>query len=164
MRRLAESGTLASIHLVDLPDTYLSVDHWQIVDCHNLCPSSASSGGRRGSHVYSLSTPLTMWLLDTHTLKLHHFVSPEAVKEGYVILSHRWNAQEQSFQDLQEVHEWCNRSGDDPHDLVTDKIRRFCELAEAHGYQWAWIDTCCIDKTSSAELEEAINAMFRFYS
>ncbi|KAI0702600.1 heterokaryon incompatibility protein-domain-containing protein [Earliella scabrosa] len=105
-----------------------------------------------------------MWLLDTHTLKLHHFVSPEAVKEGYAILSHVWNAQEQSFQDLQEVHEWCDRSGEDPHDFVTNKIRRFCELAELHGYRWGWIDTCCIDKTSSAELEEAINAMFCFYS
>ncbi|KAI0702588.1 heterokaryon incompatibility protein-domain-containing protein, partial [Earliella scabrosa] len=105
-----------------------------------------------------------MWLLDTHTLRLHHFESPEAVEEGYAILSHVWGAQEHSFQDLQEIHEWCDRSGDDPRSYVTNKIGRFCELAELHGYQWAWIDTCCIDKTSSAELEETINAMFRFYS
>ena len=26
-----------------------------------------------------------------------------------------------------------------------------------------WVDTCCIDKTSSAELSEAINSMFRWY-
>lgn len=26
-----------------------------------------------------------------------------------------------------------------------------------------WIDTCCIDKTSSAELSEAINSMFAWY-
>lgn len=26
-----------------------------------------------------------------------------------------------------------------------------------------WIDTCCIDKSSSAELSEAINSMFRWY-
>jgi hypothetical protein len=26
-----------------------------------------------------------------------------------------------------------------------------------------WIDTCCIDKTSSAELSEAINSMFKWY-
>ena len=36
-------------------------------------------------------------------------------------------------------------------------------LAESHGYKWVWIDTCCIDKTSSAELSEAINSMFRYY-
>ena len=30
-----------------------------------------------------------------------------------------------------------------------------------NGFEWGWIDTCCIDKTSSAELSEAINSMFR---
>ncbi|KAF9879711.1 hypothetical protein CkaCkLH20_02522 [Colletotrichum karsti] len=32
-----------------------------------------------------------------------------------------------------------------------------------NGFDYIWIDTCCIDKTSSAELSEAINAMFRWY-
>lgn len=32
------------------------------------------------------------------------------------------------------------------------------------GYRYIWIDTCCIDKTSSAELSEAINSMYRWYS
>ena len=36
-------------------------------------------------------------------------------------------------------------------------------LAEQHGYRWVWIDTCCIDKTSSTELSEAINSMYRWY-
>lgn len=31
------------------------------------------------------------------------------------------------------------------------------------GYEYVWIDTCCIDKTSSAELSEAINSMFAWY-
>ncbi len=47
---------------------------------------------------------------------------------------------------------------------MSEKIRRCCELAEKHGYKWVWIDTCCIDKTSSAELSEAINSMFRYYA
>ena len=105
-----------------------------------------------------------MWLLDTHTLRLHHFESPEAVEEGYAILSHVWGAQELSFQELQEITGWCERSGGDPHAFVTTKISRFCQLAELHGYKWAWIDTCCIDKTSSAEVSETLNAMFRYYS
>lgn len=29
--------------------------------------------------------------------------------------------------------------------------------------RWIWIDTCCIDKNSSAELSEAINSMYRWY-
>jgi hypothetical protein len=32
-----------------------------------------------------------------------------------------------------------------------------------HNCNYVWIDTCCIDKTSSAELSEAINSMFRWY-
>ena len=30
-------------------------------------------------------------------------------------------------------------------------------------YNWIWIDTCCVDKTSSAELSEAINSMYAWY-
>jgi hypothetical protein len=32
------------------------------------------------------------------------------------------------------------------------------------GYDWVWADTVCIDKTSSAELSEAVNSMFHWYS
>ena len=42
----------------------------------------------------------------------------------------------------------------------TKKIRYCCALAAAKGYEYVWIDTCCIDKTSSAELSEAINSMY----
>ncbi|KAH8624253.1 hypothetical protein IG631_20992 [Alternaria alternata] len=43
------------------------------------------------------------------------------------------------------------------------KIKRCCEQAKQDGYRWAWVDTCCIDKRSSAELSEAINSMYRYY-
>ncbi|KAI1847775.1 hypothetical protein JX266_006270 [Neoarthrinium moseri] len=43
------------------------------------------------------------------------------------------------------------------------KIQDTCKLALAQGYKHAWIDTCCIDKLSSAELTEAINSMFNWY-
>ena len=46
-----------------------------------------------------------------------------------------------------------------------DKIRRTCSLALSRdSLQHAWIDTCCIDKTSSAELTEAINSMYTWYA
>ncbi|OCK73943.1 HET-domain-containing protein [Lepidopterella palustris CBS 459.81] len=44
-----------------------------------------------------------------------------------------------------------------------DKIRKTCRRAKADGHQYVWIDTCCIDKSSSAELSEAINSMFSWY-
>ena len=41
---------------------------------------------------------------------------------------------------------------------------RFCnDQAVSDGLQYFWIDTCCIDRSSSAELTEAINSMFRYY-
>ena len=43
------------------------------------------------------------------------------------------------------------------------KILDSCKRAEKDGYEWLWVDTCCIDKRSSAELSEAINSMYRWY-
>ncbi|KAI0779550.1 heterokaryon incompatibility protein-domain-containing protein [Fomes fomentarius] len=105
-----------------------------------------------------------MRLINTETLKLELFVSPEDVPGGYAILSHCWGTQEQSYQDFQGIHACCTTSGEDPRTYICEKIKRFCDLARGHGYALAWVDTCCIDKTSSAELSEAINSMYRYYS
>jgi len=43
------------------------------------------------------------------------------------------------------------------------KITETCRLARERGIPYVWVDSCCIDKTSSAELTEAINSMFRWY-
>ncbi|KAK2047964.1 ankyrin [Colletotrichum somersetense] len=43
------------------------------------------------------------------------------------------------------------------------KIQDAANLAKSHGYGYVWADTCCIDKTSSAELSESINSMYRWY-
>jgi hypothetical protein len=43
------------------------------------------------------------------------------------------------------------------------KIQKCCEKAQRDGLQYVWLDTCCIDKRSSAELSEATNSMYRWY-
>jgi hypothetical protein len=43
------------------------------------------------------------------------------------------------------------------------KVRRCCQQALDNGFNWIWIDTCCIDKMSSAELSEAINSIYQWY-
>jgi hypothetical protein len=43
------------------------------------------------------------------------------------------------------------------------KIRFCCDQALKDGLGFVWVDTCCIDKTSSTELSEAINSMYRWY-
>lgn len=43
------------------------------------------------------------------------------------------------------------------------KIEASCMQALRAGLPYIWIDTCCIDKSSSADLSEAINSMFHWY-
>ena len=44
------------------------------------------------------------------------------------------------------------------------KLVNYCHVALfRHGCEFAWMDTCCIDKTSSAELDESIRSMFKWY-
>ena len=49
------------------------------------------------------------------------------------------------------------------HRLSYKKLLDTCKLAKKDRYEWVWLDTCCIDKQSSAELSEAINSMYRWY-
>ena len=105
-----------------------------------------------------------MWLLSTDRAELRFFVEPEDVPQGYAILSHLWGPTETLFQDIRSIYHKCVETGENPRDHVSNKIRHTCIIAERDGFSWVWVDTCCIDRTSSAELSEAINAMFRYYS
>lgn len=44
-----------------------------------------------------------------------------------------------------------------------EKLKNFCRKARKHEVEFAWSDTCCIDKSSSTELDESIRSMFRWY-
>ncbi|KAN0099006.1 Heterokaryon incompatibility protein (HET) domain containing protein [Hyaloscypha variabilis] len=96
-----------------------------------------------------------MWLIDTKTLKLKYVTNPE--DERYAILSHTWGSDEVTFEDMKNPAVAQGKLG-------YQKILKTCERAEARGLFYAWVDTCCIDKSSSAELSESINSMFRWYS
>ncbi|KAF9892052.1 hypothetical protein FE257_002458 [Aspergillus nanangensis] len=76
----------------------------------------------------------------------------------YAILSHRWGQEEASFQEMIR-----NEHQQHQNKLGYKKIQHFCARAHQDGFQYAWIDTCCINRESSAELSEAINSMFRWY-
>jgi hypothetical protein len=107
-----------------------------------------------------------MWLLNTKTAMLQYFVDCKAVGE-YAILSHVWGSDEQTFQDIRQLAALVKDDKDEtqyPIVRAAPKIRECCRFAASLGFKWVWIDTCCIDKTSSAELSEAINSMFQWYS
>ncbi|KAG1763737.1 hypothetical protein EV702DRAFT_1156673 [Suillus placidus] len=44
-----------------------------------------------------------------------------------------------------------------------EKLEGFCRKAREYNVEFAWSDTCCIDKSSSTELDESIRSMFRWY-
>lgn len=92
---------------------------------------------------------------DTAIIKFSHRWDDEI--QEYAILSHTWydNESEVSFQDMDKSESKALAG--------YHKILKCCSLAQSQGYEYVWIDTCCIDKTSSAELSEAINSMFRWY-
>lgn len=100
-----------------------------------------------------------MHLINVSTFELEAFVDADQVPGGYAILSHRWEQEEVLFKDIT----------DDARRLRMRnlkgwyKIQKCCEQAAHERLRYAWVDTCCIDKSSSAELQEAINSMFRWY-
>lgn len=51
-----------------------------------------------------------------------------------------------------------------PVDSGFRKLVHFCyHSLHEHKCEFAWMDTCCIDKSSSAELDESIRSMFNWY-
>jgi len=94
-----------------------------------------------------------MRLLNVNTRQLEEFFG-DAIPP-YAILSHTWGQEEVLLQDLA-------RKGHQQKQGYA-KIEGCCQQAIKDGLSWVWVDTCCIDKTSSAELSEAINSMFHWY-
>ncbi|KAH7906459.1 heterokaryon incompatibility protein-domain-containing protein [Hygrophoropsis aurantiaca] len=83
----------------------------------------------------------------------------------FAMLSHRWELGEPLFrhvdkalrdEDVASIYMMQTPPG-------VKKLQQFCGTAAKCGYRWAWSDTCCIDKSSSAETQESINSMFQWY-
>lgn len=99
-----------------------------------------------------------MRLLNAHTLELESFFGTSS-SDGtppYAILSHCWEDDEVLFADLSDLDGAKKKKG-------FTKIEKTCEQTIKDKLKFVWIDTCCIDKSSSAELSEAINSMFAWY-
>lgn len=97
---------------------------------------------------------VTMRLINVNTMELEEFFDQEI--PPYAILSHRWEKDEVTFQLYATSESRQKKAG-------YGKIKGFCRVVREDGIHYAWVDTCCIDKTSSSELSEAINSMFAWY-
>jgi hypothetical protein len=95
-----------------------------------------------------------MRLLNVQSMKLVNFTG--AVPK-YAILSHTWTNDELTLQEMLGLTaEIKKKSG---YDKIVQCSRICCERKMTY----VWIDTICIDKSSSAELSEGINSMWRWY-
>jgi hypothetical protein len=91
--------------------------------------------------------------LQAADLQIQEFLGRDFLE--YAILSHTWGEVEVTLQDLQCEHGRKKKS--------YAKIVGCCNKAAEDAYEYCWIDTCYIDKTSSTELSEAINSMYQWY-
>ena len=92
-----------------------------------------------------------MRLINTTSLEMREFFDPPE----YAILSHRWSDEEVSYEDFTLIHDETQALMQDLLKPRVDQILRrsgyrklldFFALCQRRGHDWAWADTCCIDK------------------
>ena len=141
-------------HPLGLPPTFLLSDAPRHREVSTLKPHISSC-----SYANVVYSAYGMWLLRTDFRELKYFDKPP---RRYAILSHVWDDDEQTFQDIRQFFPAYTLDLD-PLAWASPKVRGCCVYAASQGFRWVWIDSCCIDKTSSAELSEAINSMYKWY-
>ncbi|OAL39343.1 hypothetical protein AYO20_01213 [Fonsecaea nubica] len=94
-----------------------------------------------------------MRLINVRTIQLEEVYNSRTHR--YAILSHRWEEEEVTFQDMSSPKTFGKKG--------FSKIQSACWVARNKGLSYLWVDTCSIDKSSSAELTESINSMYRWY-
>lgn len=102
------------------------------------------------------AAPLRLLRVAADTLEVEDHPRPGQRVPDYAILSHTWAGTELNFQAVQSGKDLEKHPG-------YKKVKGACEKAKSHGFEYIWVDTCCIDRTSSAELQEAICSMYRWY-
>lgn len=76
----------------------------------------------------------------------------------YVMLSHKWELGEPLLRDVEQTTVYKLEPS-----LVNTKLQTFCSIVRSLGFQWAWSDTCCVDKANNVVLQESLVAMFTWY-
>lgn len=132
-----------------------------------------------------------MNLLDTTTYRFVSNTTRQYIN-NCAILSHKWRGDEIDMQTykgfLRSARQFLNSNNIDQAFVEADdeeamnrfsaytahldddqitgiaKILKFCWVAQRDGYRYAWIDTCCIDKTDGRALDKALNSMFDYYA
>ncbi|KAI0646589.1 hypothetical protein C8Q79DRAFT_678931 [Trametes meyenii] len=146
-----------SLNRRELPPLPVARTHQRLQDC-----KTNSNGVSR--------LPLIMLRL-IHLINETHWEFLEVDDPGtvtYAILSHVWSragcvsgsSPEPTYEDLVNTKDFLSPTQKDPRFY---KLREFCKTAWRHKYSFVWADMCCIQKSSSAELSEALTSMYYWY-
>jgi len=102
--------------------------------------------------------PIYDELRSSMTTRLDHARIQKEVKEfyRYVMLSHRWQLHEPTFQMVENISIYGL-----PASSWNSKVQMFCELVRSLHFQWAWSDTCCVNQQDKGVQQESVVAMFR---
>ena len=97
-----------------------------------------------------------MRLLDARTFEFKQVTDPRKTPK-YAVLSHTWGDNEVVYSDLVNSLESASQRPE------FAKVRFTAQQALEDGLDYIWVDTCTIDKSSSADLSESINSMYKIY-
>ncbi|KAI0800038.1 hypothetical protein C8Q74DRAFT_387419 [Fomes fomentarius] len=109
-------------------------------------------------------------LLNTRTGEFHFAKDLQEIQ--YAILSHVWSEDgEQSYNDLLSIHHTVHveraATPDLPQDAIlqrtSSKIQQACARALSDGFEFIWIDFCCIDTSNETEVSDAVNSAYAWY-
>ena len=76
----------------------------------------------------------------------------------YAMFSHKWEDNEPLFENVIRIVVY-----DLEESPTHDKLKMFCKIVRDAGINWAWSDTCCINKGDHFVLQEALVSMFKWY-
>lgn len=106
------------------------------------------------------SQPIFEELISSMTTNIDHARIGHEVAQyyRYAMLSHKWEDNEPLFEKVMRVMV-CDLEESPTH----NKLQMFCKIVREAGFNWAWSDTCCINKGDHFILQEALVSMFKWY-
>nr|POE49152.1 vegetative incompatibility protein het-e-1 [Quercus suber] len=90
-------------------------------------------------------------------VQTYNFKDHQKNPDPYAILPHRWTKSETTLVDIQ--------SGRVDLSSASNKVSKFARYVKSQfsDLDWIWVDSCCINQDSAAELSEGVNCMFDWY-
>ena len=139
-----------------------------IHEIFNLCPlvlidvaTGQLCDAQERVRMFKSETPFKKFVFETAITKIDRarIRQSVAIYFKWIMFSHTWEGKEPTFKDVNLVDSvW--KLDKSP---LNEKLRQFCGTAREDGYRWAWSDTCCIDKDTSAVLSQSLTSMYTWY-